>query len=183
LRHTSSAHSAQSKNTSCWPQTRGKATFEYWVGLTVPSGTQPAQRDARWRPQSAMQAKGWRRSRAGVEAHASRALQRKSLKFSKLARRGAKNGPNLNGAEGRAAALCAHSARHNRGPCRIQCGRRWLLRRICHLPMLLLRTMLIVGWRSDGLPRPCFSTLRRFFVRTGALARAGAGFYTIRKLP
>jgi len=51
----------------------------------------------------------------------------------------------VNDAEGRAAALHAQSARHNRGPCRIRYGWRWLLRRNCHTPLLLLGTMLLIG--------------------------------------
>jgi len=70
-------------------------------------------------------------------------VQRKILKFQSA--HGGQNGRNVNDAEGRAAALHAQSARHDRGPCRIQCGRRWLLRRNCHTPLLLLGTMLLLG--------------------------------------
>jgi len=70
-------------------------------------------------------------------------VQPKTLKFQSA--RGGQNGRNVNDAEGRAAALHAQSARHDRGPCRIQCGRRWLLRRNCHTPLLLLGTMLFLG--------------------------------------
>ena len=58
---------------------------------------------------------------------------------------GGQNGRNVNDAEGRAAALHAQSARHDRGPCRIQCGRRWLLRCNCHTPLLMLGMMLLLG--------------------------------------
>jgi len=70
-------------------------------------------------------------------------VQRKILKFQSA--RAGQNGRNGNAAEGRAAALHAQSARHDRGPCRIRCGRRWLLRRNCHTPLLLLGTMLLLG--------------------------------------
>jgi len=66
-----------------------------------------------------------------------------NLKFQSA--HGGQNGRNVNDAEGRAAALHAQFARHDRGPCRIRCGRRWLLRRNCHTPLLLLGTMLLLG--------------------------------------